>query len=195
MSVKDKRIVVTGGSRGLGLGLVEAFVEQGRGVRSGARASRPAAIRSRLSVETISADITDREAAKRILADVRPEILVLNAGTAPPMGPIDQISWEDFTANWNTDVQGTLHWLQAAYVRVWPARPRRNCAIVSVPASRRFSSKSRHDRRRRVFGDSLSPLRVKIRLIMAAEALRNEEAGSIRTELLARHYSRTLQTH
>ena len=29
MSLKDKNIVVTGGSRGLGLGLVEALVDQG----------------------------------------------------------------------------------------------------------------------------------------------------------------------
>ena len=29
MSLKDKTIVVTGGSRGLGLGLVEALVDQG----------------------------------------------------------------------------------------------------------------------------------------------------------------------
>lgn len=29
MSLKDKSVVVTGGSRGLGLGLVEALVDQG----------------------------------------------------------------------------------------------------------------------------------------------------------------------
>jgi NADP-dependent 3-hydroxy acid dehydrogenase YdfG len=73
-----------------------------------------AEVHDRLSVETISDDITDREAAKRILANVRPEVLILNAGATPPMGPIDQISWDEFTANWNTDVRGTLHWLQAA---------------------------------------------------------------------------------
>lgn len=73
-----------------------------------------AAVRNRLDVETISADIADPKVAKRILADVRPGIVVLNAGAAPPMGPIDQISWDDFTVNWNTDVQGTLYWLQAA---------------------------------------------------------------------------------
>jgi NAD(P)-dependent dehydrogenase (short-subunit alcohol dehydrogenase family) len=38
MSLKDKTIVVTGGSRGLGLGLVEALVDQGR--QSDRRCSR-----------------------------------------------------------------------------------------------------------------------------------------------------------
>jgi D-arabinose 1-dehydrogenase-like Zn-dependent alcohol dehydrogenase len=39
MSLKDKTIVVTGGSRGLGLGLVEALVAQGARVTVVARNS------------------------------------------------------------------------------------------------------------------------------------------------------------
>src|SRR5258707_10296591 len=30
------------------------------------------------------------------------------------MGPIDELSWEDFTTTWDTDVKGGLYWLQAA---------------------------------------------------------------------------------
>jgi NAD(P)-dependent dehydrogenase (short-subunit alcohol dehydrogenase family) len=115
MTLKDKKVVVTGGSRGLGLGLVEALVEQGAAVWVVARgAGDLEAVHSRLGVETISADITDAAAARRILSDVRPEILVLNAGVTPRMGPIDQVSWEDFTATWDTDVKAGLYWLQAA---------------------------------------------------------------------------------
>ncbi len=40
-----------------------------------------AAVEERLGVAGIAADVTDQGAAKRILADVRPEVLVLNAGT------------------------------------------------------------------------------------------------------------------
>ncbi len=40
MSLKDKTIVVTGGSRGLGLGLVEALVAQGASVLSPATPRR-----------------------------------------------------------------------------------------------------------------------------------------------------------
>src|SRR6202040_3728055 len=81
MSLKDKNVVVTGGSRGLGLGLVEALVAP---------------------------------AAHRILAEVRPDILALNAGAKPRMGRLDQLSWADFTATWETDVKAGLYWLQAA---------------------------------------------------------------------------------
>jgi NAD(P)-dependent dehydrogenase (short-subunit alcohol dehydrogenase family) len=115
MTLKDRRVVVTGGSRGLGLGVVEALVGQGAKVWVVARgAGDLEAVRARLDVETISADITDAAAARRILAGAKPDILVLTAGVIPPTGPIDQISWEDFTATWDTDVKGGLHWLQAA---------------------------------------------------------------------------------
>ena len=115
MSLKDKTIVVTGGSRGLGLGLVEALVYQGAKVTVVARDQAAlTAVKQRIGVVTISADVTDETAAHRILAEVRPDILVLNAGATPRMGRLDQISWADFTATWETDVKAGLYWLQAA---------------------------------------------------------------------------------
>src|SRR6266481_6261310 len=71
-------------------------------------------VRARLGVATISADVTDETAAHRILAEVRPDILALNAGAKPQMGRLDQLSWADFTATWETDVKAGLYWLQAA---------------------------------------------------------------------------------
>jgi NAD(P)-dependent dehydrogenase (short-subunit alcohol dehydrogenase family) len=45
---------------------------------------------------------------------VRPDILVLNAGTPPRMAKFDQTNWTDFSAPWETDVKAGLYWLQAA---------------------------------------------------------------------------------
>src|SRR3984893_12184681 len=115
MSLKDKTIVVTGGSRGLGLGLVEALVNQGARVTVVAcDQAALAAVKQRLRVAVIPADVTDEGAAQRILTDVRPEIVVLNAGATPRMGRLDQLSWADFTVPWETDVKAGLYWLQAA---------------------------------------------------------------------------------
>src|SRR5437879_3794582 len=115
MSLKDKRAVVTGGSRGLGLGLVEALVAEGANVTVVARGMDALkAVEARLGVAAISADITDRAAANRILADIQPDILALNAGATPRMGRLDQLSWEDFSVAWETDVKAGLFWLQAA---------------------------------------------------------------------------------
>jgi NAD(P)-dependent dehydrogenase (short-subunit alcohol dehydrogenase family) len=115
MSLKDKTIVVTGGSRGLGLGLVEALVAHGAKVTVVARDTDALeSVRARLGVATISADVTDENAAHRILAEVRPDILALNAGAPPRMGRLDQLNWADFTVPWETDVKAGLYWLQAA---------------------------------------------------------------------------------
>ena len=89
MNLKDRKVVVTGGSRGLGLGLVEALVEHGAKVTVVARnAGALAEVHARLGVATISADVTDETAAHRILGEVHPDILVLNAGAKPRMGPV-----------------------------------------------------------------------------------------------------------
>jgi NAD(P)-dependent dehydrogenase (short-subunit alcohol dehydrogenase family) len=115
MKLKDKNVIVTGGSRGLGLGLVEALVAHGARVTVVARDTDAlGSVRARLSVATISADVTDETAAQRIVAEVRPDILALNAGAKPRMGRLDQLSWGDFTALWDRDVKAGLHWLQAA---------------------------------------------------------------------------------
>jgi NADP-dependent 3-hydroxy acid dehydrogenase YdfG len=39
---------------------------------------------------------------------------VLNAGATQRMGRLDQLSWSDFTATWETDVKAGLYWMQAA---------------------------------------------------------------------------------
>lgn len=115
MNLKDKNAVVTGGSRGLGLGLVEALVARGAKVTVVARDAKALAeSRERLGVAVIAADVTDETAAHRILGEVRPDILVLNAGAKPPMGRLDQLSWADFSTTWETDVKGGLYWMQAA---------------------------------------------------------------------------------
>ena len=138
MSLKDKNIVVTGGSRGLGLGLVEALVAKGARVTVVARdAEALQSVRARLGVATISADVTDEIDANRILSEVRPDILVLNAGAKPRMGRLDQVSWEDFSATWETDVKAGLYWLQAALNL--PLKPGSRVLVVSSGAAQNGS--------------------------------------------------------
>jgi NAD(P)-dependent dehydrogenase (short-subunit alcohol dehydrogenase family) len=77
--------------------------------------------------------VTDETAAHRILAEVRPDILVLNAGTPPRMARLDQISWADFTATWEHDVRAGLYWLQAALKA--PLKPGSRVLVVSSGAA------------------------------------------------------------
>src|SRR5438105_12521139 len=134
MSLKHKNVVVTGGSRGLGLGLVEALVARGARVTVVARgADALESVRARLGVAAICADVRDETAAHRILAEIRPDILVLNAGAKPRMGRLDQLSWADFTVPWESDVKAGLYWLQAALNL--PLKPGSRVLVVSSGAA------------------------------------------------------------
>ena len=116
MSLKDKNVVVTGGSRGLGLGLVEALVVHSARVTVVARDANALGVRPRSAGRRH--DLRRRHGRDcrpaASLPSVRPDILVLNAGAKPRMGRLDQLSWADFSAPWETDVRAGLYWLQAA---------------------------------------------------------------------------------
>jgi NAD(P)-dependent dehydrogenase (short-subunit alcohol dehydrogenase family) len=115
MAIEGGKVVVTGGSRGLGLGIVEALVERkARVTVVGRHPGRLAELQRRLGVAVVEGDITDEALAGRVLREVQPDVLVLNAGAAPVMAPLHQQSWEAFSATWQTDVKGAFHWLQAA---------------------------------------------------------------------------------
>jgi NAD(P)-dependent dehydrogenase (short-subunit alcohol dehydrogenase family) len=114
-SLKDERALVTGGSTGLGLGVVEALVACGAKVLVVARdAQRLAAVESRLGVVGALADVTDHARAAALLREFRPRVLILNAGARPPMGALHEQTWEAFSAPWNVDVQAGFHWIQEA---------------------------------------------------------------------------------
>ena len=64
MSLEDQKVIVTGGSRGLGLGIVEALVERKARVTVVARdPERLARVQRRLGVTVVQGDITDRALA------------------------------------------------------------------------------------------------------------------------------------
>ena len=61
MNLRNVNVVVTGGSRGLGLGLVEALVSHGAKVTVVARSTNALeSVRAQLGVATVCADVTVR---------------------------------------------------------------------------------------------------------------------------------------
>jgi NAD(P)-dependent dehydrogenase (short-subunit alcohol dehydrogenase family) len=121
----DQRIIVTGGSSGLGLGIVEALVARQAQVTVVARdRTRLAEVQKRLGVATAAGDITDRTLARELLHDVRPSVLILNAGSPLVMAPLHEQTWEAFSETWNSDVKAGLHWIQEAIALPLPAGSR-----------------------------------------------------------------------
>jgi NAD(P)-dependent dehydrogenase (short-subunit alcohol dehydrogenase family) len=114
-TIEQQRVVITGGSRGLGLGVVEALVANHANVTVIARdAARLSELRTRLGVSIVPGDATDPKLAESVLREFRPSVLVLNAGATPAMAPLHEQTWESFSKNWNTDVHATFHWMQAS---------------------------------------------------------------------------------
>jgi NAD(P)-dependent dehydrogenase (short-subunit alcohol dehydrogenase family) len=71
-------------------------------------------IASRFGVATDSADLTETTTAQSVLHDVRPSVLILNAGATAPMAPIHEQTWDGFSVAWDNDVRAGFHWIQAA---------------------------------------------------------------------------------
>ena len=114
-SLEGRRVLVTGGSRGLGLGIVESLVERRARVTVLARdAGRLAEVKRRHDVAVVTGDVTDRAVAGALLREIRPDVLILNAGATPAMAPLHEQTWEGFTAVWNTDVKAGFYWIQEA---------------------------------------------------------------------------------
>jgi NAD(P)-dependent dehydrogenase (short-subunit alcohol dehydrogenase family) len=114
-TLEQRRVLVTGGSRGLGLGVVEALVARGARVTVVARkAAHLFEVKFRLGVSIIPGDATDPKLAESVLGEIRPSVLVLNAGATPTMASLNEQTWESFSEIWDIDVKATFHWIQAA---------------------------------------------------------------------------------
>ncbi|MEA2463049.1 MAG: hypothetical protein QOJ98_796, partial [Acidobacteriota bacterium] len=113
-NLNEKRIVVTGGSEGLGLAMVEALAASGARVTALARDRANLAAAERLGAAVIAGDATDAALMKQIVGDESPDVLILNAGARLAMKPIDQLTWDEFSSAWNTDVRAGLAGIQAA---------------------------------------------------------------------------------
>ena len=130
-----KIALVTGGSRGFGRGIVEALTAEGATVYALARdAGHLDQLKREVKgVQTCSADVAEPQVAPRVLREIRPDILVLNAGARPPVLPIHEQSWEQFCSNWETDVKATFHFGKEALLM--PMKPGSVVMIVSSRAA------------------------------------------------------------
>src|SRR5204862_3652064 len=110
--LRGKTVLITGGSRGLGLVLGREFVRQGarvaicaRDVEELERASADL-VRRGLPVPAVPCDVTDRAAVEAMVQTVRDhfgqiDVLVNNAGVIE-VGPLEEMTLEDFEETMKT---------------------------------------------------------------------------------------------
>lgn len=135
-SLKDMSAVVIGASSGVGLATVKRLVSEGASVVAVARRRdglEALAAEFDGAVQTVQADATDASTAECLLREYKPQLVVLAAGVRPPMGTLDEFSWEAFSIPWNADTQAAFHLLKAALTL--PLAAGSTVAIVSSGAA------------------------------------------------------------
>jgi len=136
LQLAGKKVLVTGGSKGIGVAIGEAFAAEGANVilvsRSADALSKAADdIRSRhqANVTTHAADLSQESAREAIMArfpDI--DILVNNAG-AIPGGSILDMSMAKWTEAWALKVMGYIHMTQLALQQM---KPRKSGTIINI---------------------------------------------------------------
>jgi NAD(P)-dependent dehydrogenase (short-subunit alcohol dehydrogenase family) len=130
-----KKLVVIGGSRGVGRRIVQAANRQGARVLAVARQEGP--LRQLADevpgTEILSLDATEDGAPASVFEVLEPDILVLCGGAFPPAAPLHEQSWQEFAVNWESDVKIAFHFLKAALSK--PLPPGASVVLVSSGAA------------------------------------------------------------
>ncbi len=144
LDLRDKVVVITGGSRGLGLVLARELVRKGARVAICAR--DPAELeRARVelaiiggTVHAATCDVTDREDITRFLTEVHDElgpidVLFNNAGIIQ-VGPVEMMNLEDYERAMRTHLWAPLYAMLAVLPEMRRRRSGRVVNITSIGA-------------------------------------------------------------
>jgi NAD(P)-dependent dehydrogenase (short-subunit alcohol dehydrogenase family) len=137
VSLTGTTSIVTGAGRGFGRAIAVALAAHGGHVVGVARDEAALEDLQRQlgpSFTPVVADLADDALASRLVAEYRPQILVLNAGATPHAGTIQDQTWESFSANWNVDVRHVFDFVREALVA--PLEPGSSVISLSSGAAR-----------------------------------------------------------
>ncbi|QHL89103.1 SDR family NAD(P)-dependent oxidoreductase [Nibribacter ruber] len=118
-SFKDRTVLITGGSRGLGLVLARTFAEQGAKIAICSRTqdqldtARAELEAGGATVLAFNCDVADQEQVKTMIAEIKErlgpvEVLINNAGVISA-GPLEEMDVPDFEEAMNIHYWGALY--------------------------------------------------------------------------------------
>lgn len=106
-ALRGKRVVVLGASRGVGREIVECASAAGARVLAVARQESVLAelAKATRGVDTLALDAAAEAAPEKVFDKAKPDLLVICGGATPPVRPIPELSWAEFTVNWEVDAK------------------------------------------------------------------------------------------
>lgn len=106
-ALRGKRVVVLGASRGVGREIVECASAAGARVLAVARQESGLAelAKATRGVDTLALDAAAEAAPENVFHRAKPDLLVICGGATPPVRPIPELSWAEFTVNWEVDAK------------------------------------------------------------------------------------------
>ncbi|UQS82054.1 3-oxoacyl-[acyl-carrier-protein] reductase [Bombilactobacillus folatiphilus] len=123
MDLKDKAVLVTGSSRGIGLAIAQEFARQGSHIILNARHAIDDEIKAQITQYGVqcwdfSADVTSMDSAKNLIAQIMEQVghidvVVNNAGITRD-GLLNRMSEEDFNSVLQTNLVGTFNVIRQA---------------------------------------------------------------------------------
>ena len=137
--LKDKTVLITGGSRGLGLVMAREFAREGSRLVLCARDEQELQ-QAKADVEefgvdvmTVACDVTNRDAVNKMIADVNDQfgtidVLVNNAGVIQ-VGPLEVMTMEDFERAMQSHFWGPLNTIMAVLPSM---RQKKSGRIVNI---------------------------------------------------------------
>jgi len=130
-----KSVAVIGASRGVGRQIALACAQEGAAVLAVARghADLDALARQNPAIATLALDAAVEEASAAVLAKMQPDVLVLSLGAIPPTAPLPQLSWTQFSVNWEADVRASFEFCKRALSQ--PLSPGALVILVSSGAA------------------------------------------------------------
>jgi len=106
-SLKGKNVVVLGGSRGVGREIVRRVHAKLASVLAVARGrgSLENLAQELKGVRILALDASQPDAPQQVFEALPPDVLVICGGAIPSTAPLQDLSWAQFAAPWETDVR------------------------------------------------------------------------------------------
>ncbi|NJB71316.1 NADP-dependent 3-hydroxy acid dehydrogenase YdfG [Saonia flava] len=123
MDLKDKVVYITGGSKGIGLGVARKLLEAGMKVAISGRSAKALEeaikyLNAGDNVLGITSDVTNSEDENKAIKTIMDkwghlDVVLANAGVGH-FAPIDELSFEDWHQMIDTNLNGVFHTLKAS---------------------------------------------------------------------------------